>query len=143
MKNYIKRIMKGIAVILIFIVGGTIFGEMLESMFDTGDIGIGAGVVSLIFLIISIVSAVNARKNIADMNSVNGLPASIWSALSMLLIMIIGFWNPPNDGIYYGAVIIAGICIIINILGIIKNYNLLAMRPLPQFEMYHGGDDRG
>jgi hypothetical protein len=77
------------------------------------------------------------------MKSKDGLPASIWSVISFLIIMIIGIWNPPNDGIYYGAVIIAAIGIIINILGIIRNYNLLAMRPLPQFEMYQGGDDRG
>ena len=131
-----------IAVILIFIVGGTIFGEMLESMFDTGDIGIGAGVVSLIFLIISIVSAVNARKNIADMNSVNGLPASIWSVVSLLIIMVVCFWSPINDIIYYVASMIAMIGVILNIIGIIRGHNLLSMRPLPQFEMYRGGDDR-
>lgn len=129
--------------VILFIAFGSAGAGLLESIFENGNVSSFSAFLAMIFLIISIISVINAKKNISMMKSKNGLPASIWSALSMLLIMIIGFWNPPNDGIYYGAVIIAGICIIINILGIIKNYNLLAMRPLPQFEMYHGGDDRG
>ena len=121
-----------------------IFGEsFLDSIFENGSVSAFSGVLALIFLIISIVSVVNAKKNLSLMQSKRGLPASIFSTLSLFVIMVIGFWNPPNDAIYYGAVVIAGFGIIINILGIIRNYNLLAMRPLPQFEKYHGGDDRG
>ena len=129
--------------IVIFVFFGAIGGGMLESIFDNASISLVSAILAFIFLIISIVSVVNATKNISCMKSKDGLPASIWSVISFLIIMIIGIWNPPNDGIYYGAVIIAAIGIIINILGIIRNYNLLAMRPLPQFEMYQGGDDRG
>ena len=130
-------------IVFAFIMGGSFLASVLESVFDNASISAASGFLALIFLIISIVSVVNATKNISRMKSKNGLPASIFTTISLLIIMIIGFWNPPNDSIYYGAVVIAGIGIIINILGIIRNYNLLAMRPLPQFEMYQGGDDRG
>ncbi|SER14959.1 hypothetical protein SAMN02910369_03139, partial [Lachnospiraceae bacterium NE2001] len=69
-------------------------------------------------------------------------PASVWSTLSLLLITIITFSNSINDTLYYIISIIAMVGILISIFGIITNYNLLATRPLPQFEMYQGGDDR-
>ena len=40
-------------------------------------------------------------------------------------------------------IIAAMIGIIANIVDMILSYNYIAMRPLPQFEMYKGGDDRG
>ncbi len=132
-----------IFIVFVFIIGGNIFAEILQSVFDNAGISKASGLLALIFLIISIVSVVNASKNISRMKSKSGLPASLFTAISLFIIMVIGFWNPPNDAIYYSAVVIAGIGIIINIIGIIRNYNLLAMRPLPQFEMYQGGDDRG
>ena len=44
--------------------------------------------------------------------------------------------------LYYIISMIAMVGVLMNIIGIIMNYNLLATRPLPQFEMYRGGDDR-
>ena len=130
-----------ITLILVIIVGTSIFGNALESLFE-GDFGLGGAIVALIFLIITIVSAINAKKSINDMYSINGLPASLWTVVSLACIMIVSFWSPIDDRIYYGAAILAMIGIILNIIGIIRGYNLLSMRPLPQFEMYQGGDDR-
>ena len=131
-----------IIAVIFFMVFGSIFSEILNSLFDNKGISTLSAFLAFIFLIISVVSVVNATKSISAMKSKNGIPASAFTVISLLIIMIIGIWNPPNDEIYYTAVIIAGIGIIINIIAIIKNYNLLAMRPLPQFEMYRGGDDR-
>ena len=76
------------------------------------------------------------------MNSKNGLPASLFTAASMLIITIISLWDPPSDFIYYGAAVIAMIGIILNLIDLMRCHNLLAMRPLPQFDIYKGGDDR-
>ena len=89
-----------------------------------------------------LICVINAKKSINDMYSINGLPASLWTVVSLACIMIVSFWSPIDDRIYYGAAILAMIGIILNIIGIIRGYNLLSMRPLPQFEMYQGGDDR-
>ena len=50
--------------------------------------------------------------------------------------------NPVADIIYYIAAVAAMVGILIALIDMILYYNLLAMRPLPQFEMYKGGDDR-
>ncbi len=130
-----------ITVFMFVLVGFSIFGNVLKTLVD-GNSGMVTGVISLILLIIVIISAVNAKKSINDMYSVNGLPASIGSVIALLCIMIVSFWNPIDDRIWYAAAIVSMVAIIVNIIGIIRGYNLLSMRPLPQFEMYQGGDDR-
>ena len=130
-----------ITVFLFVLVGFSFFGNVLKTLVD-GNSGMVTGVISLILLIIVIISAVNAKKSINDMYSVNGLPASIGSVIALLCIMIVSFWNPIDDRIWYAAAIVSMVAIIVNIIGIIRGYNLLSMRPLPQFEMYQGGDDR-
>ena len=130
-----------ITVFMFVLVGFSIFGNVLKTLLD-GNSGMVTGVISLILLIIVIISAVNAKKSINDMYSVNGLPASIGSVIALLCIMIVSFWNPIDDRIWYAAAIVSMVAIIVNIIGIIRGYNLLSMRPLPQFEMYQGGDDR-
>lgn len=132
----------GIITVFMFVLFGfSIFGNVLKTLVD-GNSGMVTGVISLILLIIVIISAVNAKKSINDMYSVNGLPASIGSVIALLCIMIVSFWNPIDDRIWYAAAIVSMVAIIVNIIGIIRGYNLLSMRPLPQFEMYQGGDDR-
>ncbi len=131
-----------IFVIMICIVGGVVFSDAIESVFDSGNIGLIGGVVSLMFVIISVISLINASRNISDIKGITGPPASLWSLVSLVIIMVVCFWSPIDDNIYYMASIVAMVGIILNIIGIIRGHNLLAMRPLPQFEMYQGGDDR-
>lgn len=131
-----------IFVIMVIIVVGVIFSDTIESLLDSGDVGLAGGVLTLIFLIISIVSFINAGRNISDIKCISGPPASLWSIISLAIIMIVNFWSPIDDNIYYIASIISMVGILLNIMGIIRGHNLLAMRPLPQFEMYQGGDDR-
>lgn len=51
-------------------------------------------------------------------------------------------WNPVSDVYYYGTVLGLLIAVVITLLDLIRNYNILATRKLPQFD-YLGGDDRG
>ena len=88
-------------------------------------------------------SVMKAHKNIKIMKAPKKFPASVFSLISLAIITIVNFWDPPSDYIYYGAVIAAMVGIICNIADMIMSYNYLAMRPLPQFDMYKGGDDRG
>ena len=128
--------------IMVIIVIGVIFSDAIEAVFDSGDMGLIGGVAALIFLIISIFSMIKAGRNISDIKGISGPPASIWSVIALGIIMIVCFWSPIDDNIYYIASIISMVGIILNIIGIIRGHNLLAMRPLPQFEMYQVVDDR-
>ena len=121
--------------------GPYIFGLLFS---DMGlSVPLIGGVITLILLICSIVSMNTARKNINQMKANKSFVASIFSVLSILIIMVILLWDPASDIIYYAAAVAAMIGIIVNIIDMILCYNLLAMRPLPQFDMYKGGDDRG
>lgn len=131
-------------ILIIFIAlgfGPYIFGLLFS---DMGlSVPLVGGALTLIFLIISIVSMNTARKNIKEMKANKSFVASIFSAISIFLIMMILLWDPASDIIYYAAAVAAMVGIIVNIIDMILCYNLLAMRPLPQFDMYKGGDDRG
>ena len=76
------------------------------------------------------------------MKGKKGLPKSLWTCIGLLIITAVSFWDPPQDAIYYGAAILAIICVIVNIIDLMASYNYIAMRPLPQFETHTGGDDR-
>ena len=131
-----------IIICLVFVFGGAFFTDGLASLLDTGNLGIGFGIAMLVLLIIALISTINAGKSISQMRTKMGLPASICSTVSLALITIIVFMNSINDTLYYIIAIIAMVGVILNILGIIRGYNYLAMRPLPQFDIYQGGDDR-
>lgn len=77
-------------------------------------------------------------KKEPDAKKFSGLIASI---LSIVVGAIILFLQPASDIFYYGASIISLAALFITIKDIIKNYNILATRRLPQFDRT-GGDDR-
>ncbi len=128
--------------VFVFVIGGTIFSGGLAEILDTGNLGIGFGIAMLVLLVIALISTIKAGQSISRMRTRMGLPASICSTVSLALITIIVFSNSINDTLYYIIAIIAMVGVILNILGIIRGYNYLAMRPLPQFDIYQGGDDR-
>ena len=125
-------------VMLIFFLGPFILG-IIGTIFTVADastmpiIGLAAGV---IMFIITVIISVKAKKNINMMKSNKKFPATIFTAVSMLIIAGISIWDPPSDFIYYGAAILAMVGIIINIIDLMLCHNLLAMRPLPQFDIY-------
>lgn len=128
--------------IFIFMGGGSFFFASLGEILDTGNLGLAGALIALIFLIVSVISTISSWKNLSQMKTKKLMPASVWSTVSILLITIITATNSINDTLYYIISIIAMVGVLLNIIGIIGNYNLLATRPLPQFEMYQGGDDR-
>ena len=139
-KNKFKAVEIVIIVMIIVSFMPNLFGMLFA------DTGIGTpivgGVITLVLMVISFISANGARKNIAKMKQKKSFTASFLSVISILLIMIILLWDPASDIIYYGAAVLSMIGIICNIIDMMLCYNLLAMRPLPQFDMYKGGDDR-
>lgn len=65
-------------------------------------------------------------------------------AISMAVVIVsagIGVFRPVSDIYYYIGVILALVTVLYNFVDIIRNYNRLAMRRLPQFDK-RGGDDR-
>ena len=65
----------------------------------------------------------------------------IGSLVAVIIAALIFIINPVADLWYYGGTIIAFIGILFTIIAIIRKYNILATRKLPQFDRT-GGDDR-
>lgn len=65
----------------------------------------------------------------------------LFSVVVFVLAVVIRVMKPVSDVIFYGGTLLVLVMIMLNSLYIIKNYNRLAMRRLPQFEK-KGGDDR-
>lgn len=87
-------------------------------------------------LIATIIGFVMRRKS-SQRHKVPGFLGSFLAVLLAVLILVI---NPVSDLYYYGGTIFAGAAIFLTLLGIIREYNVLATRPLPQFNR-KGGDD--
>ena len=66
--------------------------------------------------------------------------AVVLSVLALIAAMAVLLINPVHDWWYYGATILSLVAVAVNFIYIIKDYNRLAMRKLPQFNK-KGGDD--
>lgn len=67
--------------------------------------------------------------------------AVILSAVAIIAVIAVLLLNPVYDMWYYGVTILTLVSVAVNFIYIIKDYNRLAMRKLPQFNK-KGGDDR-
>lgn len=67
-----------------------------------------------------------------------GLVSAVVSAVIAIAILIL---NPVSDYIYYGGAFLSIVSVFLLIVDIMRDYNVLATRKLPQFKR-EGGDDR-
>lgn len=105
--------------------------------FNLSGAFIFVGIMTILGLIIWSLSMINQKK--AAPNSV--LPGSIGSLIALFTAAIIQFINPVSDLYFYGACIFSLIAIMFSLIHLIRYYNILATRKLPQFVNYKGGND--
>jgi hypothetical protein len=70
------------------------------------------------------------------------LSRNIFSFITVILSLAVLLFAPVSDIYYYGAALLNLLAVLVVLLGMIKYYNVLATRKLPQFDNYKGGDDR-
>lgn len=75
-------------------------------------------------------------------NRTRTLPADWLCLLMTLLLAVTAYVNPVEDLWYYGVILAAFSVDILMLLEIIRDYNLTCSRPMPQFELYKGGNHR-
>ena len=68
-------------------------------------------------------------------------PGFALSITTLSISFIVAVFKPVSDLFYYGAVMFSLIMIVLLNIEIIRKYNILATRRLPQFDR-KGGDDR-
>ncbi|MCR5213713.1 MAG: hypothetical protein K6E10_04805 [Eubacterium sp.] len=149
-KNKNKDKKKNNTLVLSFIIGISLVALffLLPEIMGIISNGIGSisidkvcGFIAFIVLLVSIGLTTSSTKKIKSMKAPKRFSTTIFTCVAMGLVMIVSFWDPPQDIIYYAIAVISMICMVFNIIDMMASYNYIAMRPLPQFEMYHGGDD--
>ena len=151
-----------------YLVGSFIIAAILFALFNFGMVitpkasMITCGVISFISLITSLVmgSSIKKQENIendigyrfrrsnstkVDVSRIKSKKSSkigyFTCLIACLIVFTIMLINPVYDYYYYGACIVCSVCIAISMIGLIKDYNILSTRKLPQFDR-QGGDDR-
>lgn len=105
------------------------------------DIGFFSNLIILITLIVSIIFGIKSVVRAKKIMVKKGISGSVWTMCAVLLASIVAFIKPTADIYYYISNIICLVAVFLALLDLMSGYNILATRPLPQFE-YRGGDDR-
>jgi len=131
-------------VILVILAGFKVlcfFDNDLISMVDSFLFGIIASGFSVAHLVRAIRIYVDLGKIVKDKTAAHyicpmiNLAASVFGAIVLLM-------SPAEDFKYYLAGLSVIILEMVSFVFILKNYNRIATRPLPQFSIHKGGDDR-
>lgn len=106
---------------------------------STVSLGMGFPICVTCFAAGVILTVTNHKifKNVSGKN----ISGNIGSLAAMLIAAVVLWFNPVSDIYYYAAVIVELIAIIYTVTDLIRYYNMLATRKLPQFDNYRGGDD--
>lgn len=106
---------------------------------STVSLGMGFPICVACFAAGVILTVTNHKifKNVSGKN----ISGNIGSLAAMLIAAVVLWFNPVSDIYYYAAVIVELIAIIYTVMDLIRYYNMLATRKLPQFDNYRGGDD--
>ena len=71
-----------------------------------------------------------------------GVAGLIFGMVSMLIGDAVLLFQPVLDAWYYGAAFIIIASVLITLINVIRAFNVLTTRKLPQFATHKGGDDR-
>lgn len=94
----------------------------------------------IVLFVAAIITGLTAYSSFDEIPGKEGSAGIISILVSILICGIIRFIAPVYDWIYYAATLLLIAAILIQLTDVIRAYNLLATRPLPQFE-HKGGDD--
>ena len=115
--------------------------QLTSILYGGSDLSFGTEfLVCIICLVAGVILAVSNHKTYKNIAG-KKISGNIGSLIAMLIAVIILWLNPVSDIYYYVAVIAELAAIIYTITDLIRYYNVLATRKLPQFDNYRGGDD--
>ncbi|MGN0353187.1 MAG: hypothetical protein ACI4ES_16225 [Roseburia sp.] len=91
--------------------------------------------------ILMIVLIYYGTKAFCELPGDRKIPGFLGSCFSIIVYFLITIFHPASDLFYYGGTIISLFSVVITVFAIIREYNILATRPLPQFERKGGNDN--
>ena len=107
--------------------------------FDNAD---GSLILFVILTIISFIFSIRAFSSFDRMPGHKGVAGLIFGMVSMLIGDAVLLFQPVLDAWYYGAAFIIIASVLITLINVIRAFNVLTTRKLPQFATHKGGDDR-
>lgn len=109
--------------------------RILDPIYGTSEI-----IISGVIIAVMVIILIKSFKDYKKIDNI-GIPLGlIFSVIATLFSSYVSITNPVSDIWYYSAAVGILFAIIVNFIYIIKNYNRIAMRKLPQF-FRRGGDD--
>ena len=97
--------------------------------------------ISAACFVAGVVVTITSKKTYKEVSGGKAVPGSFGALVAMGISTVILIINPVSDLYYYGAVIFVLIALMFTLVELIKYYNVLATRRLPQFDNYKGGND--
>ncbi len=134
-----KKKMSGSAIYTMAIIGFAVLFQIVAN-----GISVVLVLVSIIGIIAGIIiwgAKVYKESKKGDPKEREKMPNFLLTAVIVLVALFIMMVNPVSDLYYYGGAIIAFMAVLYSFVDIIRKYNKLATRRLPQFDK-QGGDDR-
>lgn len=129
---------KVLSVIMIAIVVDLVFNMLLAALVMGNESNwLGAFIVLPAGIAAGVVNFVGYRK----MEGMSKVPGFLGAFISVLLACVVLLLNPVSDIYYYVGAIISLVAVFFTLVDLIRSYNILATRKLPQFD-HQGGDDR-
>lgn len=125
-----------VGIVVLFFLFGFLGSSSLSKL-------LGRGSTALVIFIFAFVAAVVCRNNYKDLGAVHGVYGTWLAAAACGISAGVLLLNPVSDIPYYLTVILSLAATAGCLVDVIRKYNILATRPLPQFASHRGGDDRG
>lgn len=117
-----------------FIIPGGIF---LLVFWEFDSLALIANVIAIVISAIAFVNSMSLEKKLHGKTKVT---VDLYCLIAIGVALIIACLNPVHDLYYYVGASFSLIAVFITLIDLIKKYNILATRKLPQFD-YRGGDD--
>lgn len=114
--------------------------QVLMGIFSSGGFSFSK-IVMLIVIGGGVLTSLFGFSQFSETTTRGKIPGFLGALISIAAAGMITFLHPVSDLYYYGGAIVSFAGIIFTLLSILKEYNMLTMRKLPQFNR-QGGDDR-
>ncbi|MGN0328794.1 MAG: hypothetical protein ACI4D4_07415 [Lachnospira sp.] len=125
--------------IVIGCVIGCILLPFLSIFIENRTNGIISAIIAAISLLMGIFCGNELKKIDLGKPKFPGYLGAVAANIITLLITVIA---PADDEFYYVALVVSIVFMFMTLIDLIKYFNVLATRKLPQFTNYRGGDDR-
>lgn len=134
-----KKMPLGVKLMIIYFACGFVFplAFVFFILMDFNVTTMFTGGIAAVVAVIAFIKSMLYEKRLSGKIKVT---ADLYCLIAIGVAVLIAVVNPVHDACYYVGAILALVAVFVTLVDLIKKYNILATRKLPQFD-YQGGDD--